>query len=153
MRERGSGLIVNVSPLGGRVTIPFQGFYSATKYAIEALTEALRMDVATFGVRVTMIEPGDFNTGFTDARLFAAESKTSEVYADRCRAAVRVMEHDEKNGADPALFADLLEKIIASDAPRVRYPVGGWIQRLGVTLMRFLPASIVEKGIKSLYKV
>ncbi|MGD1994460.1 MAG: SDR family oxidoreductase, partial [Anaerolineae bacterium] len=65
MRERGAGLIVNVSSLGGVIALPFQAFYSASKFAVEGFTEALRMEVKPFGVQVVLIQPGDLSTGFT----------------------------------------------------------------------------------------
>jgi NAD(P)-dependent dehydrogenase (short-subunit alcohol dehydrogenase family) len=153
MRARRSGLIVNISSLAGRVTIPFQGFYSASKYSLEALTEALRMEVAALGVRVTMIEPGDFATGFTDARVVAGEARGNSAYTERCDAAVAVMEHDERNGAAPELVAELLLKIISTESPRLRYPVGMRSQRFGAALGRFLPASLLERALKALYKL
>ena len=71
MRQQGSGRILNVSSIAGRIGIPFQAFYSASKFAIEGYTEALRMEVAPFGIQVVLIEPGDFRTGFTAARRMA----------------------------------------------------------------------------------
>jgi NAD(P)-dependent dehydrogenase (short-subunit alcohol dehydrogenase family) len=71
MRQQGSGRILNVSSIAGRIGIPFQAFYSASKFAIEGFSEALRMEVAPFGVKVVLIEPGDFRTGFTAARRLA----------------------------------------------------------------------------------
>jgi len=71
MRQQGSGRILNVSSIAGRIGIPFQAFYSASKFAIEGFTEALRMEVAPFGIQVVLIEPGDFRTGFTAARRMA----------------------------------------------------------------------------------
>ena len=68
MRQQGSGRILNISSIAGRIGIPFQAFYSASKFAIEGFSEALRMEVAPFGVKVVLIEPGDFRTGFTAAR-------------------------------------------------------------------------------------
>ena len=64
MRERGSGTIVNVTSLAGRVAPPFDGFYSATKFALEGLSEALHFEVGHFGIRVRIVEPGVFGTGF-----------------------------------------------------------------------------------------
>src|SRR6185295_4228256 len=64
MRERGSGTIVNVTSLAGRVAPPFDGFYSATKFGVEGLSEALHYEVGHFGIRVVLIEPGVFETNF-----------------------------------------------------------------------------------------
>jgi short-subunit dehydrogenase len=68
MRSKRSGLIVNISSMGGLIALPFQGFDCASKYALEALTEALRMEVKPYGVQVTLIEPGDFNTHYDKPR-------------------------------------------------------------------------------------
>ncbi|MBW2280710.1 MAG: SDR family oxidoreductase [Deltaproteobacteria bacterium] len=153
LRAQGSGLIVNVSSLGGLVTIPFQGFYSASKYALESMSDALRMELRPFGVHVTLLEPGDFKTGFTGSRVFSAESGEGSAYRDRCQRAVSVMEQDEQNGADPRQVAVLLAKIIASPSPRNRYPVGAWGQRLGVAVRRVLPSALLDKAIRAVYRV
>jgi short-subunit dehydrogenase len=153
LREQGSGHIVNISSLAGLVTIPFQGFYSASKYALESMSDALRMELRPHGVHVTLLEPGDFKTGFTESRIFAAENREGSAYRERCERAVGVMEQDEQNGADPQQLADLLAEIIAKPSPGIRYPVGGLSQRLGVAARRVLPASVLEKVIRAIYKV
>jgi NAD(P)-dependent dehydrogenase (short-subunit alcohol dehydrogenase family) len=74
MRERGSGVIVNVSSIAGRVAAPLGGFYSASKYALEAISESLHYEVGHFGVRVALVEPGGFDTSFGDnRRIFAVD--------------------------------------------------------------------------------
>jgi NAD(P)-dependent dehydrogenase (short-subunit alcohol dehydrogenase family) len=153
LRAQRSGLIVNVSSLGGLVTIPFQGFYSASKYALESMSDAMRMELRPFGVHVVLIEPGDFKTGFTDSRIFSAEAGEGSVYRERCQRAVAVMEHDEQNGADPRQFAKLLAEIIASPSPRNRYPVGALSQRLAVAARRFVPSTFLDKALSSIYKL
>jgi len=153
MRRQGTGLIVNISSLGGRMTLPFQGFYSASKFALESMSEALRMEVKPFGIRVTMIEPGDFETGFTAHRTFAQAANDDSVYAERCRRAISVMEKDELGGQDPMRVARLLERIMERDAPRARYPVGSLPERLFVSLKRVLPDALFERGVAAYYKV
>ena len=153
LRSQQSGLIVNVSSLGGLVTIPYQGFYSASKYALESMSDSLRMELRPFGIHVALIEPGDFKTGFTESRIFSSEAGNDSVYAESCRRAVSVMEHDEQNGADPRLFAELLAKIIASPTPRNRYPVGALGQRLGVAARRVVPSALLDKALSAIYKL
>jgi len=153
LRAQGSGLIVNVSSLGGLVTIPFQGFYSASKFALESMSEALRMELKPHGVQVTLLEPGDFKTDFTANRVFAAGSRGESVYAERCRRAIAVMEHDERNGADPAALARLLARLMERRSPRTRYPVGMFFQKLLVGCKRLLPAGLLERGIMAYYKL
>jgi NAD(P)-dependent dehydrogenase (short-subunit alcohol dehydrogenase family) len=82
MRRQGHGHILNVSSVAGQIGIPFQGIYSATKFAVEGLTEALRLEVAPFGIRVVLIEPGDFHTGFTANRRRTVGGDAA-VYAQR----------------------------------------------------------------------
>jgi short-subunit dehydrogenase len=65
MRERGYGKVVNVSSVGGRLTLPFFGAYNSTKYAVESMSDALRVELQPFGVRVVLIEPGIIRTNFT----------------------------------------------------------------------------------------
>jgi len=153
LRSQRSGLIVNVSSLGGLVTIPFQGFYSASKFALESLSEALRMELKPHGVHVTLVEPGDFKTDFTENRTFAAGSGPESAYDERCRRAVAVMEHDERNGADPSELARLIARLLEKTAPRTRYPVGMFFQKLLVGIKRLLPAGLFERGLMAYYKL
>jgi len=145
MRQQGAGLIVNVSSLGGLVGLPFQGLYSASKFAVEGMTEVLRMEVRPFGVRVALVEPGDFRTGFTAQRRKVAAARLDGAYSERFGKALEVMEHDETNGADPVAVARLLERLITSRSPRPRYKVGGFVQKLSVGLLRkILPQKLFE---------
>lgn len=136
MRERRSGLIVNVSSVGGLIAIPFQSMYSASKFAVEGLTEALRLEVRPFGIRVVLVEPGDFATGFTAARR---RFEPAPAYVGNMQRAVEVMEHDEQNGAHPIRFARLIERILRARSPRLRYIVGPFYEQAAVWLKAVLP--------------
>jgi NAD(P)-dependent dehydrogenase (short-subunit alcohol dehydrogenase family) len=153
MRGRRSGLIVNISSLGGLITVPFQGFYCASKYALEALTESLRMEVKPYGVQVTLIEPGDFKTSITTNRVVAEASSDASDYAERQRSAVEVIANDEQRGADPRELAFLLGNIIDRQRVRTRYLVGMHFQKLAVWVKRVLPASVFEALIMGHYKI
>ena len=153
MREQGHGLIVNISSIGGLITIPFQGFYSASKFAVESMTDALRMELAAFGINVCLIEPGDFRTSFTDQRVFAAAHDEGSAYFDRCRAAVTVMENDERNGSDPDELARLLGRIVASPRPKPRYLVGMPLQKSATFLKRVLPTRWFDRLLMSTYRL
>lgn len=152
MRARGRGRIVNVSSLAGRITLPFQGFYSASKYALSAYTEALRMELRVFGVSATLIEPGDFQTGFTDARQLAAASEGS-AYAPTMTKAMAVFEADELSGRSPDEVARTIARAIDVRNPRVRYTVGPLGQRLGVMLRSVMPERVFEAIFSKLYKL
>ena len=144
MRERGAGLIVNISSLGGVIALPFQAFYSASKFAVEGFTEALRMEVKPFGVEVVLIEPGDLSTGFTSGRYVCEGAGVESAYATAFDHMLGTVERDERNGASPELVAPLLERIIRHPAPRLRYRVGSTMQKTAAVLRRVLPDRLFE---------
>jgi len=152
LRGQRSGRIVNVSSIAGRMGLPFQGLYSATKFAIEGVTEALRMELRPFGIHVSLIEPGDFRTGFTASRVRVATGGDGP-YADRLARAMAVAESDEMGGQSPDRVARLLLKILRSRSPRLRYTVGPLSQRLSAIAKPLLPAGFVEREVMRHYNV
>jgi NAD(P)-dependent dehydrogenase (short-subunit alcohol dehydrogenase family) len=153
MRERRSGRIVNISSLGGIVSIPFQAMYCATKFAVEAYTEALRMEVRPFGIQVAMVEPGDFATGFTSNRRLTAASTPHSPYAERCTTAVRRMGEDESNNPDIAPVVRAALAALEARKPRLRYPAANALQRTLVALRPLLPQPLVEYLVMDNYKI
>jgi NAD(P)-dependent dehydrogenase (short-subunit alcohol dehydrogenase family) len=145
MRARRSGRIVNMSSLGGLVSVPFQALYCASKFAVEAYTESLRMEARPFGIRVAMIEPGDFATRFTANRRLTAASTADSAYAEPCRAAVRRMVEDEAGNAEIGPVVRALLTAIEADEPRLRHPVASTLQRMLVALRPALPHSLFER--------
>jgi NAD(P)-dependent dehydrogenase (short-subunit alcohol dehydrogenase family) len=137
MRLERAGLIVNVTSIAGELSLPFQGIYSATKFAVEGLSEALRAEVRPFGIHVVLVQPGDFRTGFTAARRTVAASGSP--YARRSLRALEVAERDERAGADPQQLARLIERIIGSRRPKLRYVVGPSAQQWLMRLRHVLP--------------
>ncbi|HEY0915048.1 MAG TPA: SDR family oxidoreductase [Solimonas sp.] len=153
LRRQGSGTLVNISSMGGLVAIPFQGLYSASKFAVEGMTESLRMELRPYGVKVAMIEPGDFRTGFTAERRMAAAAAEGPYKHALCTA-VTVMEKDEQGGATPEAIAWRLEKIIDAREPKLRYLVGPLAQRFAVgVLKKLLPQRWFERMIAGYYKI
>jgi len=136
LRERPSGRVVLVSSIGGLIALPFQAYYSASKFALEGWAEALAYEVAPHGVHVTLGEPGNFRTEFTDRRRQAA---ADEPYATAARAAITAMERDERTGAEPSAVARLIADQLASDRPRRRVSVGRAGERFGLVAKRALP--------------
>jgi NAD(P)-dependent dehydrogenase (short-subunit alcohol dehydrogenase family) len=131
MREQGWGKIVNVSSMGGKLTFPGGGVYHATKHAVEALSDALRFEVRSFGVDVIVIEPGLIRTRFGDtaARGIDAGTRDSGPYGEFNRAVAEstagVYENGPlaKLGGPPEAVASAIEKAISADRPRTRYKV------------------------------
>ena len=153
MRKSQRGTIVNISSLGGRIGLPYQGLYSASKFAVEGMTEALRMEVRQFGIRVIMIEPGDFRTEFTANRLYVAGSKENSAYNESFERAINVFANDEHGGSSPEQIATLLVKVLAKRSPKVRYSVGGMSQRGAAVLKQIVPNRFFEWALMKYYRV
>jgi short-subunit dehydrogenase len=145
MREQRAGYIVNIGSIGGLIAIPYQGLYSASKFALEGLSESLRLEVRRFGIQVVLIEPGDHRTGLTGNRRLTAESQSNPAYRDRFHRAVERTAADEQNGPEPQAVARLLHRIVTNPRPRLRYTVGPLPERAAIWLKRLLPYSLVEK--------
>ena len=139
MRKQGSGKIIALSSIGGLMGLPFQGFYSASKFAIEGYCEALRLETKPFGITVTVIRPGDFSTGFTGSRKKATNDEAFHAYPAYQKAIDKV-EHDETGGLKPQVVAHKISKIIRMKHPRYGYVVSSFEQRLSVFLKQILPA-------------
>lgn len=133
MRSRARGSIVNIGSIAGLLGLPFQGLYSASKFALEGLTEALRLEVEPFGVRVVNVDPGDFRTEMTAHRI-VAKGAGDGAYVRQFRETLAVYERDERNGGDPERVARLVERILHEPAPKVRYLVGPRGQRLAARI-------------------
>ena len=152
MRKKEKGLIINVSSIGGVLGLPFQGTYSATKFAVEGMTEALRMEVKSFGIDVVLVEPGDFKTNFTKNRIKKHVVKDS-VYQTQQITTESVVEHDETHGCEPIQFARLIEKIIKKNNPRLRYRVGTFSQKFAAALKGVVPDRLVQWMLMKYYKL
>ncbi len=127
MRERGSGVIVNVSSIAGLVSAPFAGLYAASKHAVEAITESLHYEVRPFGVRVAVIEPGGFATEFGANRIEASAFTSVSPYrgaADRFEVALDKLAPDGEPG-DPQVVADEIVRVATDGASPLRTLVGG----------------------------
>lgn len=153
MRRQGGGRIVNVGSLAGLIALPFQGAYSTSKFALEGLTEALRMETRPFGIHVSLVEPGDFKTGFTRNRVHTAATRDGTPYGARLDTALGIMERDEQNGPDPARVAALVERIVVARSPRLRYTAGRPLQRTAAVLKRLLPGGIFERLLMQTYRL
>ena len=151
MRQQGSGYIVNIGSIGGLVAIPYQGVYSASKFALEGLTECLRMEAKAFGIHVVLIEPGDHRTGFTKNRRFTVGSPENPAYGAALARAIQRMAADEQAGPSPENVARLVHKVIRMRNPRLRYTAGPGAQRVAAWLKRLAPNALVERVVTYYY--
>lgn len=152
MRKQGKGKIVALSSIGGVMGLPFQGFYSASKFAIEGYCEALRLEVQQFGIQVVVMRPGDFSTGFTASRKKTVNADAMQVYRSYAESMGKV-EHDETGGLKPQVLARKISQIIRKKNPRHGYVVASLEQRLSVFLKRVLPARWFAKILSNYYKL
>ena len=152
MRAQGAGKIIALSSIGGLMGLPFQGFYSASKFAIEGYCEALRLETKQFGVKVVVIRPGDFSTGFTSSRKKTASAEAAQVYKTYALSMSKV-EHDETGGLKPQVLAHTIRRILRKKNPRYGYVVATLEQRLSVLLKRILPAKWFASILGSYYKL
>ncbi len=151
MRVNGGTILVTGS-MAGLTGIPYQSFYSASKYALEGFVESLRMELCQFPVRVALIEPGDFRTGFTAARRIYGFGAGSP-YTVQGRRAIGVMEDSERAGSDPVIVARLVLRLLANKKLRSRYTVGPGIQKFAMVLKRFMPHWLYETIFMVYYKL
>jgi NAD(P)-dependent dehydrogenase (short-subunit alcohol dehydrogenase family) len=151
LRAQRAGMIINMSSLAGRIALPFQGFYSAAKFAIEAYTEALRMEVRSFGITVSMIEPGDFATSFTANRRMTRACLPTSPYYESALRAVAIMARDEQANADLTPVTQAVETILEGRRPALRYPRANTVQRTFNALRPFLPQALAESLIRHTY--
>jgi NAD(P)-dependent dehydrogenase (short-subunit alcohol dehydrogenase family) len=148
MRRQKRGQIVNISSLSGLSPIPFLGMYSASKFALEGYSEALRHEVKPFNIQVSLVEAGFLKTPLREKRQLAAQ-RMSEYDPWRQRALDAVREYEEK-GPGPELVAKTVLKIIESKRPRLRYVIGRQAQLIS-GLRRFLPQVAFEQGTRSTF--
>jgi NAD(P)-dependent dehydrogenase (short-subunit alcohol dehydrogenase family) len=148
MRRQGSGRLVLVSSIGGIVGIPFQAFYSASKFALEGYAESLAYEVAPFGIEVTLVEPGNVRTDFTWSRRKAAPPTGDDPYATMVTKAVGLMERDELNGVPAGRVTMAIIMVLESRRPRRRVSVGKMGERVGIIAKRLIPFRVFERAAK-----
>ena len=152
MREQGHGHIICISSIGGLIGLPYQGMYSASKFAIEGYCEALRLEVSGFGIKVTTIEPGDFSTSFTASRKSVASPEVSKAYPSYAQS-LKSIEKDETSGLKPEYLAEKIRRIIRSSHPAYHYVVASFLQRLSIFAKVILPPRLFAKIMKLYYKL
>ncbi len=149
MRQQGGGRIVLLSSIGGVIGIPFQAFYSASKFALEGFAESLAYEVAPFGVHVTLVQPGNIRTDFTASRRMARASAGDQIYSAAMTKAVTLMERDEASGAPADSVAAVVQRILQARRPPRRVSVGKTGERAGLIARRVLPFRVFEAAAKS----
>jgi NAD(P)-dependent dehydrogenase (short-subunit alcohol dehydrogenase family) len=154
MRKQGGGTIINFSSIGGLMGLPFQGFYSAGKFAIEGFSEALRMEVRQFNIKIILINPGDFHTNNSaNRRNFMAPTGPNDPYHDQYEKTMAIIEKDEANGWEPVVLAKKIVKIVDCKNPRQKYIIASFEQKLAVALKYILPGKLFGMILEDHYKI
>lgn len=128
MRARGAGTIVNVTSIGGKMHEPMGSWYHATKFAVEGLSDCLRMELAPFGIRVVVIEPGAIRTEWSGiARASLLQHSGQSAYAEQAHAHARMLAASETSRmiSPPAVVARTIARALRARRPRTRYATGG----------------------------
>lgn len=141
MREQRSGKIINISSIGGSFGEPHGAWYHATKYALEGLSESLRMELRQFSIDVIIIKPGAILTEWNGiARENLIKTSGDTAYKDLARKHVAMLADADKRGSSPKVVAKAIYKAIASKRPKTRYSVGS-----GAKIILFLRSILPDK--------
>jgi NAD(P)-dependent dehydrogenase (short-subunit alcohol dehydrogenase family) len=149
MRKQGTGHIVNISSLAAVLPGPFESYYAAAKAALLAWSESLRHEVKSFGVKVSVIEPGFFKTNLSKTRKTA--KFTIRDYDYLRQQVIATLDDDFENGADPKIVGETILRIVTSRNPKLEYAVGR--EKRYKTLKRLMPHSIIENGVRRHWKL
>jgi NAD(P)-dependent dehydrogenase (short-subunit alcohol dehydrogenase family) len=152
MRVQKSGLIINVTSIAGYMGLPYRSVYSASKGALELITEALRMEVKGFGITITSVAPGDFATNIAAGRYHAPVVKGSAYEAVYGGILATMNEHVDA-GSNPNEMAEAVYAIMKTPNPSVHYKVGVFMQKFSIVLKRILPDKVYEKMLMNHYKL
>lgn len=149
MRRRGGGRVVNVGSIGGRFTFPLMGAYNATKYAVESLSDALRNELAPFGIDVSIVEPGPIKTEFNDRAMDTIDPARFEgsPYAPVLARAEKFREQFESTSAGPEVTTRAIVHAATARRPRVRYVVPRRAAML-LAVLAVLPTRLVDAGMR-----
>ena len=152
MRKQHSGLIINITSIAGYMGLPYRGIYSASKGALELLTESFRMEIKDFNIKMTNVAPGDFATNIAAGRYHAPlleDSPYKKPYGDT----LNLMNTHVDNGSDPNIMAKVIYNIINTPNPKAHYKVGEFMQKFSIVLKRILPDKVYERMLMKHYKL
>lgn len=152
MRAQQSGLIINITSIAGYMGLPYRSVYSASKGALELITEALRMEVKPFGIQITNVAPGDFATNIAAGRFHAPLLKGS-AYEKTYGETLKTMDEHVNSGSNPNEMAEAVYKIIQTKEPKIHYKIGVFMQKFSIVLKRILPDKVYEKMLMNHYKL
>lgn len=152
MRTQKNGLIINITSIAGYMGLPYRSVYSASKGALELITEALRMEVKSFGINICNVAPGDFATNIAAGR-FHAPLLPNSPYKNSYGKTLEMMNEHVDQGSNPNEMAQAILKIIENPSPKIHYKVGSFLQKFSIVLKRILSDKQYEKMLMKHYKM
>ncbi|OFY41211.1 MAG: short-chain dehydrogenase/reductase [Bacteroidetes bacterium GWF2_40_14] len=150
MRKQKDGVIIYISSIGGLMGIPFQGLYSASKFAIEGYCQSLSLELKPHDIRVVLVNPGDFSTSFTSNRKIVDNPEIKLTYPQFYNT-LSIITSDESNGPKPEILAKKIKKIVYKKRPAFRYVIASPLQKFSVSLKRLLPETWFAAILKKYY--
>ncbi len=151
MRQAGKGRIIVVGSIGGLIGLPFIGHYSASKFALDGMVQALRVEIAPFGIEATVLHPGDIQTDISANQIEGERTGSSSVYHRRFKATVGAYDKAVREARKPDVIAKAVLKLLARRSLPVRAVVGTPSERAGVVLKALLPSRVFETIIRKTY--
>ena len=152
MREQKSGLIINVTSIAGYIGLPYRGIYSASKGALQLVSEAISIEVKPFGINIVNIAPGEFATEIASHRYHAPIIEGS-VYKMPYENTLNMMNSHMHSGDNPDDLAAVVYQIINNKSPKLHYKIGAFMQKFSIVLKRILPDRIYESMLMNHYKL
>ncbi|MCB0769984.1 MAG: SDR family oxidoreductase [Flavobacteriales bacterium] len=150
MRDQGGGTIINISSVAANFGLPYRGFYSASKAALDRMSEALSTEVTRFGIKVVTVQPGEFNTTIGDSRL--RPEVISEAHRPGYERAMEVLGGSMHYSRDPDELAQVVERIINDPKPKARYVVAQGMQKISILAKKLLPGRMFERKVRKHYE-
>ncbi|MBU4537356.1 MAG: SDR family oxidoreductase [Weeksellaceae bacterium] len=141
MREQKLGKIINISSIGSEMGLPFRGFYSASKSALDKVTEAIRYEVSPWNINVCTLHLGDIKTKIAENRV---KTKVSEPYQKTFEKIYAIMNSHVDEGTEPLEVAEYIEKLLSKKSWKAHYYFGKFGQKIGVPLKWILPQNFYE---------
>ena len=152
MRKQNSGLVINITSIAGYMGLPYRGIYSASKGALELITESFRMEIKDFNIHMSNVAPGDFATNIAAGRYHAPVLENSP-YKIPYGNTLKLMDEHVDSGSNPTIMAKAILKIIQTKNPKTHYKVGGFMEKFSIVLKRILPDKVYERLLLKFYKL
>jgi len=149
LRHTAQSKIINVSSIAGSIGLPYRGIYSASKFALEGISEALRTEMRPFDIHVCLVQPGDVKTNIAKGRVMANVS--GSVYEQPMSKILKQIDHEVDDAIDPKRVGQVILRIAKSRKPQFRYRVGKPLQIVSIALKRFLPYKWFEALLNRFY--